>query len=249
VLQLLNISKKFDGVHAVDDVSLMIHSSRITSLIGPNGAGKTTLFNIVTGFLAPDKGRLLFKGKVLCNIPPWQMARLGMARTFQSLRVFKKLTVLENVLLGIQGQAGEGLFNALFRFSGLSRQHRDSVKRAEELVDLIELSQHTQRLAETLSYGEQKLLSFACCLAADPDLLLLDEPVAGIQPEMIRKIDFLLRDLVEVKQKTVFLIEHDMDFVLQISDTVIVMDGGRIIAEGTPEVIRNNRHIVDAYLT
>lgn len=184
-----------------------------------------------------------FNGQILNEFPPWRIARQGVARTFQNLRLFRKLTVLENVLLGIRGKRGEGFLDSLLRFKGGSPDHLAHVKRADELIDFVGLSDHRNELADNLSYGQQKLLSIACCLAGDPQLLLLDEPVAGVQPEMIKKIEGLIKELVHKRGKTVFLIEHDIDFVLRISDTVIVMDDGKKIVEGRPDTIRNNsRH-------
>jgi len=249
MLEVRNMSKSFDGVKAVQDVSLSIQAGTITSLIGPNGAGKTTLFNIVTRFLNADQGAVNFKNQSLGNLTPWRVVQIGVARTFQNLRLFRKLTVLENVLLGIKGQRGEQFINALLRFSRNSNDHTLNIKRAEEWTDFVGLSTHRNELADNLSYGQQKLLSIACCLAGDPELLLLDEPVSGVQPEMIKKIEALIKDLVQKQKRTVFLIEHDMDFVLRISDTVVVMDEGRKIVEDKPELIRNNSAILEAYLS
>jgi branched-chain amino acid transport system ATP-binding protein len=249
MLQIHNLSKNFDGVQAVREVSLSIQPGKITSLIGPNGAGKTTLFNIVTGFLNPDNGRATFKSNHLLGLPPWRIAQLGIARTFQNLRLFRKLTVQENVLLGIGKQRGEGFLHALVRFSKQSSEHRQNLESADELLGFVGLSSHRTQLADNLSYGQQKLLSIACCLAGDPELLLLDEPVAGVQPEMIRKIEGLIKELVERQGKTVFLIEHDIDFVLRVSDSVIVMDEGKKIVEDKPDAIGSNSAILEAYLT
>ena len=249
MLDIRNISKSFDGVQAVQDVSLSIQPEKITSLIGPNGAGKTTLFNVVTGFLQADLGTVKLRDQSLSNLAPWRIVQIGVARTFQNLRLLRKLTVLENVLLGIKGQGGEKFLNALFRFSHNSADHIRDVKRAEGIVDFVGLSTHRNELADNLSYGQQKLLSIACCLAGDPDLLLLDEPVAGVQPEMIKKIEGLIRKLVQQQKKTVFLIEHDIDFVLSISDVVVVMDEGKKIVEDKPDTIRNNTEILAAYLS
>ena len=249
MLEVRSISKSFDGVQAVQDLFLSIQPGAITSLIGPNGAGKTTLFNIVTGFLRSDQGTVKFNDQLVSNHAPWRIVKAGVARTFQNLRLFRKLTVLENVLLGIKGQRGEQFVNALFQFSHKSTDHTLNIKRAEELIDFVGLSDHRRELADNLSYGQQKLLSIACCLAGNPELLLLDEPVAGVQPEMIKKIEGLVRELVQKGKKTVFLIEHDIDFVLRISDMVIVMDDGKKIVEGKPDTIRNNPEILEAYLS
>ncbi len=249
MLEIKGISRSFDGVKAVDSFSLLAREQKITSLIGPNGAGKTTAFNIVTGFLSPDEGEVLFRGDSILNEPVYKIARKGITRTFQNLRLFKRLTALENVLLGRQNQKGEKFFNALFSFSKNSPKHRSHVERASALLEFVGLRDHKDELAENLSYGQQKLLSIACCLAAEPDLLLLDEPVSGVQPAMIEKIVEVIRDLVSNQGKTVLLIEHNIDFVLNISDTVVVMDEGKKIAEGTPSVIKNSPEILEAYLS
>lgn len=249
MLGIRNISKSFDGVRALQEVSLDIERGKVTSLIGPNGAGKTTLFNVITGFLPADSGEVSLGNHRLNDLAPWQIARLGVARTFQNLRLFRKLTVLENVLLGVKGQQGEKFFNALFTFNPKSAQHTEDRKRASDLIDFAGLSTHKNELADNLSYGQQKLLSIACCLAGDPELLLLDEPVSGVQPEMIKTIEGLIKELVQNEKKTVFLIEHDIDFVLRVSDRVIVMDDGKKIVEGKPDEIRNNAEILEAYLS
>lgn len=249
MLQIANISKSFDGLQAVQHLTLSIQTGKITSLIGPNGAGKTTLFNIVTRFLNADQGAVKFKNQSMSNLTPWRVVQMGVARTFQNLRLFRSLTVLENVLLGIKGQRGEQFINALLRFNRNSNDHIHNIKRAEELTDIVGLSTHRNELADNLSYGQQKLLSIACCLAGDPELLLFDEPVSGVQPEMIKKIEGLIKDLVQKQRRTVFLIEHDIDFVLRISDTVVVMDEGRKIVEDKPDSIRSNSAILEAYLS
>lgn len=249
MLEIKSIHKSFDGIRAVDDFSLSAQEGRITSLIGPNGAGKTTAFNIVTGFIKPDGGDVLLDGRSLTKLPPYRVARLGINRTFQNLRLFKKLTARENVLLGRQNQNGERFFNALFAFSNSSQEYRGHVAKAEALLEFVGLQDHGNELAENLSYGQQKLLSIACCLAAEPKLLLLDEPVSGVQPAMIERIVEVIHELVSNQHKTVLLIEHNIDFVLNISDTVVVMDEGRKIAEGKPSVIKDLPEILEAYLS
>jgi ABC-type branched-subunit amino acid transport system ATPase component len=249
MLEIRNLNKNFDGVHAVQDFSLSLHPRNINSLIGPNGAGKTTVFNVVTGFLSASSGEVSFNGRSVNGLATWRIARQGISRTFQNLRLFKKLTVLENVLLGRQGQAGEGFINALFKFSESSQEHQIHLTEARGLLDFVGLADHQDNLAENLSYGQQKLLSIACCLTAEPELLLLDEPVSGVQPAMIQNIESILKHLVTERGKTVWLIEHDIDFVLRISDVVVVMDEGRKIAEDTPAVIQNSPQILEAYLS
>lgn len=249
MLKIINLRKSFDGTRAVEDFSLTVPSGKITSLIGPNGAGKTTIFNIVTRFVSPDNGRCSFKGVPLLKLPPWMVVRMGISRSFQNLRLFRKLTLLENVMLGRQKQSAEGFANALLRFSGHSPEHTAHLQRVHDLLSFIGLADYQEELAENLSYGQQKLLSIACCLAAEPELLLLDEPVSGVQPEMVQKIESILRQLAVEQGKTIWLIEHDIEFVLRISDLVVVMDGGKKIAEDTPAIIQNTPQILEAYLT
>ncbi len=249
MLEIKNLYKNFDGVQAVSDFSLTLQPQRITSLIGPNGAGKTTVFNVVTGFFPPTSGEVLYRSQSVMGQSPWKIARMGISRTFQNLRLFHKLTTLENVLLGRQNQNGERFLNALLRFSEKSPEYKANIEKAMSLLEFVGLADHKDELAENLSYGQQKLLSIACCLSSDPELLLLDEPVSGVQPAMVERIESILRELVEKQSKTVFLIEHDIEFVLKISDTVVVMDDGKKIAEDVPPVIQNNAEILEAYLS
>lgn len=249
MLRVEKLYKNFDGVQAVHDFSLYLEPKKITSLIGPNGAGKTTLFNIITGHIQAGSGNVSYNNSSISNLPPWKINRLGLSRTFQNLRLFKRLTVLENVLLGIKNQRGELFLNALFFSSPKSKEHLRDVKQAEGKLRFAGLAEKSNELAENLSYGQQKLLSIACCISGEPDIYLLDEPVSGVQPEMIERISRLLKELVNKQGKTVFIIEHDMDFVMKISDMVVVMDEGKKIAEGVPSVIQSNSKILEAYLS
>jgi len=249
VLQISNLHKSFDGVHAVQDFSLSLLPRQITSLIGPNGAGKTTVFNLITGFLSADGGDATYHSASLLSLTPWRIARMGISRTFQNLRLFHRMTILESVLLGRQNQPGERFLNALLAFRKGSKEHREAVDASMTLVEFVGLVDHRYELVENLSYGQQKLLSIACCLATEPYLILLDEPVAGVQPKMVEKIAEVLKDLVSRQEKTILLIEHDIDFVLRISDRVVVMDDGKKIREGAPEEVRNTPQILEAYLS
>jgi ABC-type branched-subunit amino acid transport system ATPase component len=191
---------------------------------------------------------VLFQRESIIGIAPWKIARKGISRTFQNLRLFRKLTAVENVLLGRQKQSGEQLLRALLTFSENSPEHRQNIEKAKEYLALLGLEDKKNDLAENLSYGQQKLLSIACCLAAEPELLMLDEPVSGVQPEMVEKIETVIQELIRQK-KTIFLIEHDIDFVLRVSDTVVVMDDGNKIAEGGPSLIKGSPEILEAYLS
>jgi len=249
MLEIKNLHKSFDGLKAVNDFSLSLQKGKITSLIGPNGAGKTTVFNIISGYLDHDIGNIFYNNVSLSNLSPWRRSRLGISRTFQNIRLFKKLTALENVLLARQDQSGEKFLNALLTFSIKSPEHQKHIEKVTSLLEFVGLVDKRDDFAENLSYGQQKLLSIACCLAAEPALLLLDEPVAGVQPAMIEKIISIMKHLVVKDNKTIFLIEHNIEVVMEISDTIVVMDEGKKIAEDKPSVIHNNTEILEAYLS
>jgi ABC-type branched-subunit amino acid transport system ATPase component len=246
LLNICDTHKHFDGTKAVDGVSLSIESRSIASLIGPNGAGKTTLFNLITGFLRPDAGRIEFEGRDITRVAPYKIARRGIGRTFQELRLIRRMTTLENVWLALPNQKGETVIGAL-----LGRHKREEKQRRAEATQWLEyvgIVDKANMLAGELSYGQQKQLSVACCLALGAKLLLLDEPVAGVNPALAEQILDLLRRLREEEGKTILLIEHNMDAVMSISDRVICMDHGQIIADGTPNEVRDSAAVIEAYL-
>lgn len=248
ILQIIKANKSFDGTVALKDFSIEIPYNSITGIIGPNGAGKTTLFNSITGFLALDTGQIIFKNRSFNNLKPYQIARLGIIRTFQNLRLIKRLSVMDNILLAFQKQTGERLVN-IFLFPGLiKKQESENYEKARNLLTFMGIEEKENELVDDLSYGQQKMVSLACCLAAGADLLLLDEPVAGINPETTEKILKVLRELPE-KDKTVVIIEHNIDAVIQICDSLVFMDEGRKIAEGDPEKVRNDSAVIEAYLS
>ena len=246
LLEIRGLVKRFLGVTAVDQVDLTVEPGELVSLIGPNGSGKTTLFNCVTGYLAADGGRVRFRGRDLTNLAPHRVARLGVARTFQQVSVFPRLSTLENLLVFLQQHQEEHLLARLLRTPRLQRLEAEAVERARRLLDLVGLSDKADAGAGSLSYGQRKLLAFAAALMPDPDLLLLDEPAAAVNPTMINQMkDHILA--LHRQGKTVLLVEHNMEVVMDISQRIVVLDHGQKIAEGTPEAIRRNPDVIEAY--
>ena len=247
MLTIKELNKNFDGIEALRDFSGEIKEREILGLIGPNGAGKSTLFNILTGFIPADSGMAKFKGKEITGKPPHQVARMGISRTFQDMRLITRMTVLENALLCFQSQPGEHLRSIFFKRKKWLRHEEQNKKKVLELLEFAGIADKANSLAGNLSYGQQKLLSIICCLAADAELLLLDEPVAGLNPAMIEKILTIIKELRK-KGKSVVLIEHNMDAIMQTCDRVIFMDAGRKVSEGTPQQVRSDPRVIDAYL-
>lgn len=246
VLRCEGLYRSFGGVQALEDVSLELPLSGTVAVIGPNGAGKTTLVNAFTGFIRPDAGRCFMGDEEITDLPPHKIARLGIARTFQDLRLVLQLSALENVLLARPHQRGERLLDALLRIRSRVEAEGDR-EEARSILDLVGLKQDAQKLAAELSYGQQKLLTLACCMATGAGILLLDEPVAGVYPELASSILDLLKTLAG-QGKLVLFIEHDISAVRKVADAVIVMDEGRIIAQGSPADVLERPEILEAYL-
>lgn len=246
ILRCDGLYKSFDGVHALAGVHLEFPPSGIVAVIGPNGAGKTTLLNVLTGFLRPEAGRCFLGDRNITSLSPHWIAQRGMGRTFQDLRLILQVSALENVLLARPCQKGEHLLAALLRF-GVADEEARNREEAMGLLRFVGLAEKSDDLAGELSYGQQKLLSLACCLATEARILLLDEPVAGVHPEMVSEILSLLGQLRD-DGKLVIFIEHDISAVRQVADLVVVMDDGKVIAQGSPHEVLDRPEIMEAYL-
>jgi branched-chain amino acid transport system ATP-binding protein len=246
LLEVHGLVKRFLGVTAVDGVDLTVERGELVSLIGPNGSGKTTLFNCVTGYLPADGGRVLFRGADVTRAAPHRIARLGLGRTFQHVSVFARLSALENLLVFLQQHQEEQLLARLLRTPRLRRLEAEAIERARTLLALVGLAGRASAPAGSLSYGQRKLLSFAAALMPDPELLLLDEPAAAVNPTMINQMKEHILALHR-QGKTVLLVEHNMDVVMDISERVVVLDHGQKIAEGPPAAIRRDPGVVEAY--
>jgi ABC-type branched-subunit amino acid transport system ATPase component len=246
LLRCDGLKKTFDGTRAVAGVTLEFPAKCITAIIGPNGAGKTTLVNLLTGFIRPDDGRCFLGHLDITNIAPHRIAKLGLSRTFQDLRLSQQITALNNVMMARPDQRGEKLFYALFRL-GMGVEETRNHDEALRLLDLVGLQAKANEFAGELSYGEQKLLTLACCLATEAGILLLDEPFSGIHTEVGIQIQELLRKLSQ-HGKSIIFIEHDISAVRRIADAVIVMDEGKVIAKGAPGEVLERPEIMEAYI-
>ncbi|MDP9109013.1 MAG: ABC transporter ATP-binding protein [Pseudomonadota bacterium] len=247
MLELINVSKHFGGLRVLEDVTLRVPQGGIFGVIGPNGAGKTTLFNLLTGLLRPSSGTIHFNGNDLAVTAPHRITRLGVARTFQNIRIFKEMSLLDNVIVGMHDRLAYGFAGLLLNLPGYRRAEAAALERARELLSWVGLESKSAQLAHSLSYGEQRRLEFARALATEPKLLLLDEPVAGMNPA--EKTE-LMREIVNIRERgyTILMIEHDMRFVMGLCDRVAVLNFGRIIAEGSPVEVQNNPAVIEAYL-
>ncbi len=248
ILEVEDVTKAFDGVRAVNRCNLSVRRGTITGLIGPNGAGKTTLFNLITGFLKPTGGRILFRGERIDGLPPHRIFHRGIVRTFQIPRELKTMTVLENLMLVPPDQAGEQIWNPwLFAFR-VSRQERRIYEKALEVLEFVDLIHLRDDYASNLSGGQKKLLELARTLMCDPEMILLDEPGAGVNRVLMRRLVENIETLRREVGITFFVIEHDMDLVTRLCNPVIVMSQGERLAEGSPEEIKQDERVLEAYL-
>ena len=249
ILTAENVTKVFGGLVAVEDITFQIPERGIVSIIGPNGAGKTTFFNMLTGLYRPTYGRISFNGRNVTGRRPDLIMKDGVARTFQNIRLFATMTALENVMVGQNSRMRAGLFGSIFRIPRVRREEKAVEDKARETLSYVGIpeSQHEQ-MSVNLSYGDQRRLEIARALASDPKLLLLDEPTAGMNPQESAELTGFMRKLRDERGLTILLIEHDMQVIMGVSERITVLDHGQQIAEGTPEEVRTNARVIEAYL-
>ena len=247
LLEVKSITQRFEGLLAVDDVSFHVEKGEIVSLIGPNGAGKTTVFNMLTGIYKVVEGSVNFEDQEIHGLKPQDIVDLGISRTFQNLRLFGKMRVIENVLVGTHIRIKYNFFDALFRTPRYQQEEAEKTVKAIEVLESIGLSAHINSFAQNLPYGEQRKLEIARAIATDAKLLLLDEPAAGMNPQESQELMRFIRDLRD-KGYTVLMIEHDMSVVMNVSDRVYVLDHGKLISHGLPQDVANDPAVIEAYL-
>lgn len=247
LLQITNVSKYFRGLVALMNVSLTVREGQIKGLIGPNGAGKTTLFNCIAGALTPTSGEILFRGRSIVGLPSYEIAHIGICRTFQNIQTFAGMTVLEHVLVGSHLHMHTGMLAAATRSRGMRSEERVMRDRALKILDEVGLSDWAERTAENLPFGLQRILEIARALAASPKMLLLDEPASGLNPSEKEQLALLIRKIRD-EGVTVFLVEHDMSVLMGLADDIAVLNFGELLAQGTPNEVQQNPQVIEAYL-
>lgn len=248
LLLVNNLCMRFGGLLAVNNVALILNQGEIVSLIGPNGAGKTTVFNCLTGFYRPTSGSIKLRDRELAGLAGQQIARMGVVRTFQHVRLFKEMTVVENLLVAQHQHLKSGVFAGLLKTPKFRRAEADVLERAAVWLERVGLLEFANRQAGNLAYGQQRRLEIARCMVTRPELLMLDEPAAGLNPKETDELNELIADLRRHHQVSVLLIEHDMKLVMDISDRIYVVNQGTPLAQGSPEEVRNNPDVIRAYL-
>ena len=248
LLKTTNVVKRFGGLVAVNKMTFSVDEGRIVSIIGPNGAGKTTFFNTLTGIYTPEEGQIQFKDHTLIGLRPDQVAATGIARTFQNIRLFGSMTVIENIMVGMHIRLKQGAIDTIFRSKKFNEEENEAEQIAKGLMEYVGLKNVGNELARNLPYGGQRRIEIARALAASPTLLLLDEPTAGMNPNETEEAIKLFRRIRDERGITILLIEHDMRVVMNISEHISVMDYGEKIAEGSPQEIRSNQRVIEAYL-
>lgn len=247
ILEGIGVCKKFGGLTALHDVDFSVRQGSITAIIGPNGAGKTTLINVISGILRPDGGRISLGGSLISGLPSHEIVRYGIARTFQTARIFANMSVMENVLVGMHTQTRSGFLSAAFRLPHMIREERRIAERAVSMLEFVGLSDSAHRPGTTLPIGNQRLLEIARALAAEPRVLLLDEPAAGLNTQETRSLGELILKLKD-RGITIVLVEHDMELVMDVADEIMVLDFGKKIAWGPPAEIQEHPKVIEVYL-
>lgn len=248
LLDINNLSMRFGGLLAVDGVSLQLQDREILAIIGPNGAGKTTVFNCISGFYTPTTGQIALQGQNIAGLGSHNVARQGVVRTFQNVRLFKKMTVLENLLVAQHQRARVSVLAGLFNTASFRRQEAQAIEHSLHWLDFMGLREFANREAGNLAYGHQRRLEIARCMITSPKLLMLDEPAAGLNPQEKKDLQALIRHLRDEYGVAILLIEHDMGLVMGVSERILVMEYGKPIAQGLPQEIRNNERVIKAYL-
>ena len=248
ILEVKNLTKQFGGLTANKDVSMVVEEGSITAVIGPNGAGKTTFFNMVTGVYKPTEGEIILEGQSIVGLKPDEVAKKGVSRTFQNIRLFSEMSVIENVLVGMHTHLKTGVLGILLNLPSTKKEEIEAEKEAYRLLQYFDLAHLLNEKAKNLSYGAQRKLEIARALATKPKLILLDEPAAGMNPKETKELTEIIKTMGEEFNVSVLLIEHDMKLVMEISEHIYVLDHGEKIAEGNPEEIRTNPNVIEAYL-
>lgn len=247
MLKVDNVSLSFSGLKAVNEVSLEVETGKVTALIGPNGAGKTTLFNIIAGVYKPDEGHIILDGEEITGLKPYEICKAGIARTFQVIKLFSKMSVMDNVKVGMHSRCEMGFFEDVFHTRKMTEFEKKNNEKAEELLKLVGLWDLRTNIAGSLSYGQQRLLEIARAMASEPKLILLDEPAAGMNSSEKAMLNERIRKIIEMGT-TVLIVEHDMEMVMNIADKIYVINSGKYLAEGTPDEVANNEAVIEAYL-
>ena len=248
LLDVKNLTKHFGGLTAVGDVTLELNEGELVGLIGPNGAGKTTLFNLLTGVYEPSEGTVTLDGHLLNGKAPYKIASLGLGRTFQNIRLFKDLTVLDNVLIAFGNHHKPHALASFFRLPAFYKTEEDLKNKALDLLKIFDLDKEAETLAKNLAYGQQRRLEIVRALATEPKILFLDEPAAGMNPQETAELTALIRRIKNEFNITIMLIEHDMSLVMEVTERIYVLEYGRLIAHGTPDEIKTNERVIEAYL-
>lgn len=248
LLEVKQLTKHFGGLTAVGDVTLELNEGELVGLIGPNGAGKTTLFNLLTGVYEPSEGTVTLDGHLLNGKAPYKIASLGLGRTFQNIRLFKDLTVLDNVLIAFGNHHKQYVFASFLRLPAFYKSEKELKAKALELLKIFDLDSDAETLAKNLAYGQQRRLEIVRALATEPKILFLDEPAAGMNPQETAELTELIRRIKDEFKITIMLIEHDMNLVMEVTERIYVLEYGRLIAQGTPDEIKTNKRVIEAYL-